>query len=64
MSRVLVVVVFARDYLYLFIFLSPELYFRVWTRSVVWRHFDVKGVTQHLHQTTRKWGCKIIYPQS
>ena len=53
------VVVIASDYLYLF--LSLELYFRVWTRSMVWRHYDVKGVTQYLHQTTTKWGCKIIY---
>ena len=62
-SRVLVVVI-ARDYLYLFVSFSPKLHFRVWTRSTVWRHYGVKGVTLHLHQTTRKWGCKIIYPQS
>ena len=44
MSLVLVVVI-AIDDLYLFVSLSLELHFRVWTRSTVWRHHGVKGVT-------------------
>ena len=44
MSRVLVVVI-ARDYLYVFVSFSPKLHSRVWTRSMVWRHYGVKGVT-------------------
>jgi hypothetical protein len=62
-SSVLVFVVIGSKLL-VFVCLSLKLLIRVWTRSTIWRHFSVKGVTQHLHLTTRKWGCKIIYPHS
>ena len=57
MSYVLVVVI-ARDYLYLFVSFSPKLHFRVWTRSTVWRHYGVNGVTQHIF--TKPLGSGVV----